>query len=363
MTPEAIRLRLLEAGFMPLPVNGKVPVVKAWQTLRDLTAEQIRLWSRTCSAALSTGVLTRLTPTLDVDITDPEAVEAIESLVKDRFEESGYVLPRIGRSPKRCFPFRTLAPFPKIVANLTAPNGAQEKLELLAEGQQFVAHGIHPDTGKPYSWPRGEPGAIKVDASHERMTMVVQLHRIDSVYLRDILCRSARWRRWDGKKQVAVDAPENVARTILARAGEWGFPSIAGVISTPTMRPDGTILIREGFDPATRLLLVAPPVMPTIAERPTRGDAMTALATIKDLLVEFPFVGAVDRAVALSAIITPVVRGAFPVAPMHSAKAPVAGSGKSYLFDVAAAVAIGQIMPVMAAGSSEEELRSALARR
>ena len=161
MTPEAIRLRLLEAGFMPLPVSGKVPVVKAWQTLRDLTAEQIRLWSRTCSAALSTGVLTRLTPTLDVDITDPEAVEAIESLVKDRFEESGYVLPRIGRSPKRCFPFRTLAPFPKIVANLTAPNGAQEKLELLAEGQQFVAHGIHPDTGKPYSWPRGEPGAIK----------------------------------------------------------------------------------------------------------------------------------------------------------------------------------------------------------
>ena len=87
---------------------------------------------------------------------------------------------------------------------------------------------------------------------------------------------------------------------------------------------------------------------------------MTALATIKDLLVEFPFVGAVDRAVALSAIITPVVRGAFPVAPMHSAKAPVAGSGKSYLFDVAAAVAIGQIMPVMAAGSSEEELEKRL---
>ena len=72
------------------------------------------------------------------------------------------------------------------------------------------------------------------------------------------------------------------------------------------------------------------------------------------------FVGAVDRAVALSAIITPVVRGAFPVAPMHSAKAPVAGSGKSDLFDVAAAVAIGQIMPVMAAGSSEEELKKRL---
>lgn len=204
------------------------------------------------------------------------------------------------------------------------------------------------------------PIIAEVDASHERRTKVVQLHRINSVYLRDILCRTAHWRKWDGTKHVTIDAPVSVAVTILARAGEWSFPPIAGVISTPTMRPDGSILEQEGLDPATRMLLVAPPVMPTIPARPTRGDALVALALLKDLLVEFPFVGPVDHAVALSAIITPVVRGAFPVAPMHSAKAPVAGSGKSYLFDVAAATAIGQIMPVMAAGASEEELEKRL---
>ena len=126
------------------------------------------------------------------------------------------------------------------------------------------------------------------------------------------------------------------------------------------MRPDGTILDREGYDEATGLLLVAPPEMLPIPDAPSRDDALAALALLKSLLDEFPFVSDLDKAVALSALITPVVRGAFPVAPMHCAKAPVAGSGKSYLFDVAGAVAIGQIMPVMAAGANEEELEKRL---
>ena len=124
---------------------------------------EIEWWSRTSPAATNTGILTRLTPTLDIDILDPEAATAIEDLVRDRFEERGRVLVRFGRSPKRCIPFRTNTPFRKIVVNLVAPDGAGEKLELLADGQQFVAHGIHPDTGKPYSWHGGEPGEIRHD--------------------------------------------------------------------------------------------------------------------------------------------------------------------------------------------------------
>jgi putative DNA primase/helicase len=45
---------------------------------------------------------------------------------------------------------------------------------------------------------------------------------------------------------------------------------------------------------------------------------------------------------------------------MHIADAPVAGSGKSYLFDTAAVIAIGQPMPVIAAGCDEEELEKRL---
>jgi putative DNA primase/helicase len=45
---------------------------------------------------------------------------------------------------------------------------------------------------------------------------------------------------------------------------------------------------------------------------------------------------------------------------MHAACAPTSGTGKSYLFDVAAAIAIGRPCPAMAAGRTEEETEKRL---
>ena len=148
--------------------------------------------------------------------------------------------------------------------------------------------------------------------------------------------------------------------TVLSRFGEWTFQPVAGVITTPTLRPDRTILDTVGYDPATRLILMEPPQMPAIPEMPTQEDAKRALALVDELLDEFPFVDDASRNVALSALITPIVRGAFQVAPMHIARAPSAGSGKSFLLDVAADIGICQPCPVMAAGRTEEETEKRL---
>ena len=59
-------------------------------------------------------------------------------------------------------------------------------------------------------------------------------------------------------------------------------------------------------------------------------------------------------------MITPVVRGAISVAPLHAAKASTAGTGKSFLVDVASAIATGRICPVASAGLTEEELEKRL---
>ena len=45
---------------------------------------------------------------------------------------------------------------------------------------------------------------------------------------------------------------------------------------------------------------------------------------------------------------------------MHVACAPTSGTGKSFLFDIAAAIAIGHPCPVMAAGRNEEETEKRL---
>jgi hypothetical protein len=202
----------------------------------------------------------------------------------------------------------------------------------------------------------------EVDAAHGRRTTTAQLAKVDTVYMRDILGRVASWHRHDKRanRWDPVDPPNDVASTILARAGEWKFPTVAGIAMAPTMRPDGTILDRVGYDPDTRLLLVDTLNMPPIPEQPTKEDAEGAMNFLTDLLPEFKFVDAVAKAVAISAIITPVVRGAFLVAPMHVADAPVAGSGKSYLFDIVAAIVSGQRMPVIAAGRNEEETEKRL---
>ena len=202
----------------------------------------------------------------------------------------------------------------------------------------------------------------EVEAADGRRTRVAQLARIELPYMRDLLCRSAQWRKLDRRQRtvVLVDPPTAVAQVILHRQGEWRFPSVVGVITTPTVRPDGSLLVQPGYDAKTRLILMDPPPMPAVPKYPSRDDALAALAVLDGLLDEFPFADKASRSVALSALITPVVRAAFPVAPMHVISAPEAGSGKSYLLDVMAAVALGQPCPVMAAGRSEEETEKRL---
>jgi hypothetical protein len=101
----------------------------------------------------------------DCDVFDPAAAAAIQDMVRERFEERGYVPIRFGQAPKFAIPFRTNEPFAKITAKLIAPNGnTDEKIELLCDGQQLAIAGIHPATGKPYSWHGGlMPGKIGIE--------------------------------------------------------------------------------------------------------------------------------------------------------------------------------------------------------
>lgn len=200
-------------------------------------------------------------------------------------------------------------------------------------------------------------------AAHGGKTAVARLTTVDADTLIDHLSRAADWTKFNLRKgaDVLTDPPRSVALTILARDGEWRFPVLAGVITTPTLRPDGTILSEPGYDPRTRLLLLNPPTLPAISDKPSKDEATAALDRLDRLLDGFPFVDEASRSVALSGIITPVARGAMPVAPLHANTAPVAGSGKSYLIDIASAVHTGERAPVIAAGRTEEETEKRLA--
>ena len=157
------RKRLLATGYLPLPINGKVPPIAGWQDIAA-TPTIIDRWTDQWPDSVNTGVLTRTTPAIDIDIMYPEAAAAVEALAREQFEECGCLLVRYGKAPKRAIIFRTDEPFKKIVRSFSYPNCDPKhppKIEILANGQQVVAFGTHPETHRAYSWHGGEPGEVK----------------------------------------------------------------------------------------------------------------------------------------------------------------------------------------------------------
>lgn len=208
------------------------------------------------------------------------------------------------------------------------------------------------------------PVLDEVPAAKGRMTTVARMSPLVAVSLADMVARIMRVQRFDRRAEdwLDINPPAEMTMTLLAREGQWRVPPVAGVVTTPTLRLDGSILERPGYDAATRLYYAADPGfhLPPIPERPTKVDALRALAVIEELLAGFPFVDHVDRSVALSGIFTALVRGVLPTAPLHAIRAHTPGTGKSYLVDLASVIATGRRCPVIAAGKTEEETEKRL---
>jgi hypothetical protein len=203
-----------------------------------------------------------------------------------------------------------------------------------------------------------------VPAADDRKTETVLLKAMcaeNIIY--DLAKHAAIFMRFDmrQKKWVDINPPPAVAN-ILLRKGQWRFPRIAGVTTTPTMRSDGSILERAGFDPSTQLLYLPDKhlTIPAIPANPSKEDAAEALALLESLLTEFPFKNDLDRAVALAGLMVPVLRAGMKVAPMILLLAPAAGTGKSFLIDLAAVILTGRICPVVTGAEDEKEMEKRL---
>jgi len=123
------------------------------------TEADIDSWFSRYPDAMNTGVLTRTTPAVDLDVYDPDVAAELEALLFDMIGTRTAV--RFGRPPKRAVLFRADQPFGKLVTpTFTSPDQNKNRVEVLAAGQQIIVHGTHPETGKDYSWYGGNPGDI-----------------------------------------------------------------------------------------------------------------------------------------------------------------------------------------------------------
>jgi len=110
---------------------------------------------------------------------------------------------------------------------------------------------------------------------------------VDPAYLVDRLTEAAQFLKLSEQSSGfrPIDCPERVAKTLLARSGRWTFPELLGIVESPTLRPDGTVLEEPGYDEATRLYFdPGGTEFPPIAASPTREVALVALGALLDLI-------------------------------------------------------------------------------
>ncbi|KAB2922683.1 MAG: hypothetical protein F9K25_19135 [Candidatus Contendobacter sp.] len=184
---------------------------------------------------------------------------------------------------------------------------------------------------------------------------------VDADYLVDQMDRIISFEKYNERRHdyVVADAPRQVATSLLSRAGEWKANRLVSLITVPTLRPDGSLIERPGYDVKTGLLFVETGVrFPDIPAAPSPAAGRAALDFLfKSVLSEFPFTAAHHRSVALSAILTALVRQSLETAPLHAFTAPRAGSGKSLIADVVALIATGSPATVMTYAGEEDEQR------
>jgi len=209
-----------------------------------------------------------------------------------------------------------------------------------------------------------QPIATEYTTSNGGKTTLTALRALTTSNLAYIITKHvATFVKYDGraKRLKPCDPPTNILLGLLER-GHWVFPRVSGIITAPTMRPDGTILDQPGFDQATQLWFQPDSnlKMPKIPDKPTRKDALAALNLIKELLIGFPFVAPVDRSVGLAGVISAVTRGAFDLGVWFLLTAHMAGTGKSFWAELISAIITGRRCPVITATSDTQEMEKRL---
>jgi hypothetical protein len=163
--------RLVRLGFQPIPLypENKNPAVTDW---RNYHFDRIKRDDRSClirqGAAIAfpnfdTGIVTGTCIGLDIDVRDERIVRRLKKLAGTLL---GPGPDRVGSAPKFLRVYRTDKPFPKIRSKNFSLPGDRVKakgykfhaIEVLADGQQFAAFGIHNGTKRPYQW--STPGGL-----------------------------------------------------------------------------------------------------------------------------------------------------------------------------------------------------------
>lgn len=164
----------------PDDARGKVPGVRwpdgtwsgfDWVPHEATEADLDRWHAMGAGVGIKTGDGLAL---IDADTWDEGRAKIIRDIIED---ELGFLPPvRVGQYPKAGYLIRTRCIYRRIEFGERDERGRlKERVEILSDGRQFVAVGIHPKTGKPYRWPKGLPPIAEIpEVTEEQLDRILR---------------------------------------------------------------------------------------------------------------------------------------------------------------------------------------------
>jgi hypothetical protein len=205
-------------------------------------------------------------------------------------------------------------------------------------------------------------GGLIVTVVTDPGTRETRVQEVGPPALLRALAGAAMWERFDARCQdwVRIDPPARHAGVLSDSSSYPHLPVLNGLARQPYLRPDGSLMTAAGYDPSTGMFGVFNACEFSVPDSPTRQQAQAALATLTDLLVEFSFASPFNLAAALAVMLTAAIRPSLAHAPMFHVRAPMVGSGKSYLCELITAFATPQRGTPTTFPSDDEECRKML---
>ncbi len=160
------------------------------------------------------------------------------------------------------------------------------------------------------------------------------------------------------KREEVTPAP--AALTAALAPKEWPrLRPLFGIVGSPVLRPDGSLLQTPGYDPATSLYLASKVPLEPVPENPSPAEVMAARRfLLAEFLGDFPWVGEADKANYVGLLATPILRSYLrTLIPFGVVTLTMPGSGKTIL-TCGLGMLYGQ--RVLTWTHSDEELRKAI---
>jgi hypothetical protein len=190
-----------------------------------------------------------------------------------------------------------------------------------------------------------------------------QIRPVLTAQLSERLTRVAHYQRWDARKgDYRPCLPSTEIVQAVAARGEWpGIRPLVGVVESPTLRPDGTVVQKAGYDRATGYEFQPQTAFPKVKTKPSQSVANEALLRLCEVFADFPFTDDAARYVPIAALLTllarPAIRGSVPAFVIDKS---TRGSGGTLINDAVAVIASGREAARMTWPADDAELEKIL---